>query len=78
VKGERGSSMRMGSRGHQARAACAAPMSALLPTPRVSGSGMHMGGMVSTLFWGFFSFFFFIFFIFVGIQKWVTTDAPSL
>jgi hypothetical protein len=32
---------------------------------------MHMGGMVSTLFWGFS--FFFLFFIFVGIQKWVTT-----
>jgi hypothetical protein len=47
------------------------------PLLRVSGSGMHMGGTVSTLFW-FFFFFSFYFFIFVGIQKWVTTDAPSL
>ena len=42
------------------------------PLLRVSGSGMHMGGTVSTLFW-FFFFFSFYFFIFVGIQKWVTT-----
>jgi len=46
------------------------------PLLRVSGSGMHMGGTVSTLFW-FFSFFSFYFFIFVGIQKWVTTSMYS-
>ena len=45
--------MRMGSRGHQARAACAAPTPAaartpaLLPLLRVLGSGMHMGGTMS-------------------------------
>jgi hypothetical protein len=41
------------------------------PLLRVSDSGMHMGGTLSTLFW----FFSFYFFIFVGIKKWVTTHA---
>ena len=39
------------------------------PLLRVSGSGMHMGGTLYTLFWFFSFFFLFIFFIFVGIQK---------
>jgi hypothetical protein len=34
------------------------------PLPRVSGSGMHMGGTLSTLFW-FFFFFFFLYFLFL-------------
>lgn len=59
VKGERGSSMRMGSRGHQARAACAAPLPALLPTPEGLGQRHAHGGMMSTLFRGFFLFIFY-------------------
>jgi hypothetical protein len=71
--------MRMGSRGHQARAACAAPLPALLPTPEGLGQ-RHAHGVngVYTILGFFFFLFFSLFFIFVGIQKWVTTDAPSL
>lgn len=51
--------MRMGSRGHQARAACAAPLPALLPTPEGLGQRHAHGGMMSTLFRGFFLFIFY-------------------
>jgi hypothetical protein len=66
---ERGSSVRMGSRGHQARAACAAPTPALLPTPEgLRQRHAHGRNVVYTIL-----VFSFYFFIFVGIQKWVTT-----
>jgi len=61
VKGERGSSMRMGSRGHQARAACAAPMLALLPTPEGLGQRHAHGGNGVYTILGFFLFYFFLF-----------------
>jgi hypothetical protein len=61
VKGERGSSMRMGSRGHQARAACTAPMLALLPTPEGLGQRHAHGGNGVYTILGFFLFYFFLF-----------------
>jgi hypothetical protein len=57
--------MRMGSRGHQARTACAAPLPALLPTPEGLGQRHAHGvnGVYTIL--GFFFFSFFLFFLFI-------------
>ena len=59
--------MRMGSRGHQARAACAAPLPALLPTPEdLRQRHAHGGNGVYTIL----EFFFFLFiFYFCGDPK---------
>jgi hypothetical protein len=71
--------MRMGSRGHQARAACAAPLPALLPTPEgLRQRHAHGVNGVYTILGFFFFYFFFLFFIFVGIQKWVTIVSSVL
>jgi hypothetical protein len=69
--------MRMGSRGHQARAACAAPLPALLPTPEGLGQ-RHAHGVngVYTILGFFFFLFFFLFFIFVGIQNGLQQMPP--
>jgi len=61
----RGSNVRMGSRGHQARAACTAPTPALLPTPEGLGQRhAHGRNVVYTIL-----VFFFLFFYFCGDQK---------
>jgi hypothetical protein len=72
--------MRMGSRGHQARAACAAPLPALLPTPEGLGQRhAHGGNGVYTILGFFFSFFLFIFY-FCGDPKmgYNTLDGQGL
>jgi hypothetical protein len=62
---ERGSSVRMGSRGHQARAACTAPTPALLPIPEGLGQRhAHGRNVVYTIL-----VFFFLFFYFCGDPK---------
>jgi hypothetical protein len=47
------------------------------PLLRVSSSGMHMGGTLSTLFW-FFSFFLFIIFLFLWGSKNGLQQMPPL
>jgi bacteriorhodopsin len=62
--------MRMGSRGHQARAACAAPLPALLPTPEGLGQ-RHAHGVngVYTILGFFFFYFFSFYFLFLWGSK---------
>ena len=64
---ERGSSVRMGAGDTKPGQRALLPRLRCSPLLKVSDSGMHMGGTLSTLFW-FFSFYFFIFY-FCGDPK---------
>jgi len=74
---ERGSSVRMGSRGHQARAACAAPTPALLPTPEGLRQRHAHGRHVVYTILGFFLFFF-LYFLFLWGSKNRLQQMPPL
>jgi hypothetical protein len=70
--------MRMGSRGHQARAACAAPLPALLPTPEGLGQRHAHGvnGVYTILGFFFFSFFSFYFLFLWGSKNGLQQMPP--